>query len=124
VVVPGKTHSEPWGATFDMCSEGYFETFGRHLLRGRLLSQSDVEAARQVAVVNQTLARNYFGNENPVGQRIRFSSFEMYADWPRDAYFEIIGVIEDARIAVCRMLQGRKRICLIRSLERARVGSW
>jgi putative ABC transport system permease protein len=97
VVVPGKTHPEPWGTTFDMCTEGYFQTLGRQLLRGRLLSQSDVESARQVTVVNQTLARDYFGHENPVGQRIKFSDFEMYADWPRDAYFEIIGVIADAK---------------------------
>jgi predicted permease len=97
VVVPGKIHAEPWGTTFAMCSEGYFQTLGRQLLRGRLLSQSDVESARQVTVVNQTLARNYFNNENPIGQRIKFSDFEMYPDWPRDAYFEIIGVIADAK---------------------------
>jgi len=96
-VVPGKTHAEPWGTTFDMCTEGYFQTLGRQLLRGRLLSQGDVESARHVTVVNQTLARDYFNNENPVGQRIKFSDFEMYADWPRDAYFEIIGVIADAK---------------------------
>jgi putative ABC transport system permease protein len=98
VAIPGKTHSEPWGTTFDMCSEGYFQTLGRHLLRGRLLSRSDVESARHVTVINQTLARAYFGNENPIGQAIKFSSFEDYAaDWPRDAYFEIIGIIADAK---------------------------
>jgi putative ABC transport system permease protein len=98
VAVPGKTHPEPWGTTFDMCSEGYFQTLGRHLLRGRLLSRSDVESARRVTVINQTLARAYFGNENPIGQTIKFSSFEEYAaDWPRDTYFEIIGVIADAK---------------------------
>jgi predicted permease len=98
VAVPGKTHSEPWGTTFDMCSEGYFQTLGRHLLRGRLLSRSDVLSARHVTVINQTLARAYFVNENPIGQTIKFSSFEDYAaDWPRDAYFEIIGVIADAK---------------------------
>lgn len=98
VVVPGKTHSEPWGTTFDMCSEGYFQTLGRHLLRGRLLSRSDVELARHVTVINQTLARKYFGNEDPVGQKIKFTTFEEWAaDWPRDAYFEIIGVVADAK---------------------------
>jgi putative ABC transport system permease protein len=98
VVVPGKTHSEPWGTTFDMCSEGYFQTLDRHLLRGRLLSRSDVELARHVTVINQTLARDYFRNEDPIGRRIKFTTFEQWAaDWPRDAYFEIIGVIADAK---------------------------
>jgi len=97
VVIPGKMHSEPWGTTFDLCSEGYFQTLGRHLLRGKLLSHSDVESARHVAIINQTLARTYFGNEDPVGQKIKFSTFEEWAaDWPRDAYFEIIGIIADA----------------------------
>jgi len=98
ILVPGKTHSEPWGTTFEMCSEGYFQTLGRHLLRGRLLSRSDVQLARQVTVINQTFARNYFGNEDPIGQRIKFTTFEQWAtDWPPDAYFEIIGVIADAK---------------------------
>jgi putative ABC transport system permease protein len=98
VVVPGKTPPEPWGTTFDLCSEGYFQTLGRHLLRGRLLSRSDVELARHGTVINQTLARNYFGNENPIGQRIRFTTLEQWAaDWPKDAYFEIVGVVADAK---------------------------
>ncbi len=98
VRIPGKTHSESWGTTFDLCSEGYFQTLGRHLLRGRLLSRGDVESARHVTVINLTLARAYFGNENPIGQSIKFSSFEDYtADWPRGAFFEIIGIIADAK---------------------------
>ena len=98
IVVPGKIHSEPWGTTFDMCSEGYFQTLDRHLLRGRLLSESDVDLARHVIVINQTFERNYFRNEDPIGQKIKFTTFEQWAaDWPRDAYFEIIGVTADAK---------------------------
>ena len=98
IAVPGKTHSEPWGTTFDMCSEGYFQTLDRQLLRGRLLSRSDVELARHVTVINQTFERNYFRNEDPIRQRIKFTTFEQWAtDWPRDEYFEIIGVIADAK---------------------------
>jgi len=97
VAVLGKTRSEPGSTTFNMCTEGYFQILERHLLRGRFLSESDVESARHVAVVNQTLARDFFGKEDPVGQRIRFKDLEMYADWPRDAYFEIVGVMEDTK---------------------------
>jgi putative ABC transport system permease protein len=81
-----------------MCSEGYFQTLGRRLLRGRLLSRSEVELARHVTVINQTFERDYFGNEDPIGQRIKFATLEQWAtDWPRDAYFEIVGVIADAK---------------------------
>jgi putative ABC transport system permease protein len=98
VDIRGKAHSEPWGTTFDLCSEGYFQTLDRHLLRGRLLSHDDVESARHVTVINQTLARAYFGSDDPVGQSIKFNTFEEWAaDWPRNAYFEIIGIIADAK---------------------------
>ena len=97
IVVPGKTPAEPWSTTFVQCTEGYFQTLGRQLLHGRLLSRTDIESARQVTLVNQTFARDFFNNEDPVGRQVKFSDFEMYADWPRNAYFEIIGVVTDIR---------------------------
>jgi hypothetical protein len=66
----GKTHSEKWDAIFQLCSEGYFSTLGIHTLRGRVLDEADVNGARKVAVVNQTLVKKYFGREDPIG-RIR-----------------------------------------------------
>lgn len=98
IVIPGKVHPESWGTTFVMCSEGFFQTLGRQLLRGRLLSRSDVALARHLTVINQTFERNYFGTEDPIGQRVKFTTFEQWAtDWPRDAYFEIVGVVADAK---------------------------
>jgi len=98
IVVAGKIHSGSWGTTFDMCSEGFFQTLSRQLLRGRLLSRSDVESARHVVVINQTFERNYFGSEDPIGKKVKFTTFEQWAvDWPRESYFEIIGVIADAK---------------------------
>jgi putative ABC transport system permease protein len=97
VRVQGRPQDEPSGITFTMCSEDYFETLRRHLLRGRLLRQRDIDSARHVAVINETLARAYFRDENPLGRGIKLSTFEMYfSDWPRDAYLEIVGVVADA----------------------------
>ena len=97
VRVEGRPQDEPSGITFTMCSEDYFETLRRHLLRGRLLRQRDIDSARHVAVINETLARAYFRDENPLGRGIKLSTFEMYfSDWPRDAYLEIVGVVADA----------------------------
>ena len=97
VRVQGKAQDEPAGITFIMCSEGYFETLGRRLSRGRLLTQRDIDSARHMAVINETLARAYFRDDNPVGRGIKLTTFEMYfSDWPRDAYLEIIGVVADA----------------------------
>jgi putative ABC transport system permease protein len=97
VVARGELPPRDRNAALVLCSEGYFQTLEKHLLRGRLISTSDVDAARHVAVVNQTFAREHFKEEDPSGHEIRFSEFESLPDWPRDPYFEIIGVIEDAK---------------------------
>jgi len=97
VVVHGKPQPENRNTAFVTCSEAYFQTLERHLLRGRLLSQSDVSEARRVAVVNQAFVQDHFRNEDAIGQSIRFSDMETLSDWPRDPDFEIIGVIGDAK---------------------------
>src|ERR1700739_4998358 len=97
VVVRGKSLPKNRTSAFVTCSEGYFQTLERHLLRGRLLSQSDVDEARRVAVVNETFTRDHFNKEDAVGQSVRFSDLETLSDWPRDPDFEIIGVIGDMK---------------------------
>jgi putative ABC transport system permease protein len=97
VTVPGKTHAETWNSIFQLCSEGYFPTLGIRLVRGRLLSEADVESARHVIVVNQTLVRNFFGKEDPIGKSIKFNLLDTIPESPKDAYFEIIGVVADVK---------------------------
>ena len=97
VVARGEAQPKNRNAALVLCSEGYFQTLERHLLRGRLISRRDVDSAGHVAVVNQTFASEHFKEEDPTGQEIRFSDFETLPDWPRDPYFEIIGVIGDAK---------------------------
>ncbi|MCA1560196.1 MAG: ABC transporter permease [Acidobacteria bacterium] len=99
VDIPGKPQTEKRLALFQLCSEGYFQTLGLRLIRGRPLSKADVNDARRVAVVNQTLAQRFFGNEDPIGQRIKFKLLETLPDGGAvpNPVFEIIGVISDAR---------------------------
>ena len=56
-----------------------------------------MDAARPVAVVNETLAKTYFGKEDPIGQKIKFNLFDELPQSPKDQYFEIIGVVADAK---------------------------
>lgn len=97
VTVPGKTHAEAWRSIFQLCSEGYFPTLGIRLVRGRLLSESDVVSARHVIVVNQTLVRSFFSNDDPIGKSIKFNLLDTVPESPKDAYFEIIGVVADVK---------------------------
>ena len=97
VTVPGETHSETWNTQFELCSEGYFRTLGLHLIRGRLLTDDDINSVRQVIVVNQLLARKFFKDEDPIGKTIKFNVLDQVPDAPHDAYFQIIGVIGDVK---------------------------
>jgi putative ABC transport system permease protein len=97
VVIPGKQHQEEWRTKIELCSEGYFQTLGVQLLKGRLLTAEDVAGARKVAVVNQRLAEKFFNGEDPIGQSIKFKVFDELPETPHDAYFEIVGVTRNAR---------------------------
>src|SRR5260370_8483889 len=98
VDIPGKTHSDKWNAILQLWSEGYFPTVGIRMLRGRSLSEADVNDARKVAVVNQTLVKKYFGREDPIGKQIKLSMLETVPEPPvKSPVFEIIGVVTDAK---------------------------
>ena len=95
--VPGKTHSEKWHARVNLVTDSYFQTIGLRLLRGRLFTANDVRSDRRFVVVNQLLAKKFFENDDPIGQQIKFNDLDEIPDAPHDAYFEIIGVVNDAR---------------------------
>lgn len=98
VQIPGSTHNERWTSLVQLVSEGYFQTLGLRLIRGRLLSDSEVNDGRKVAVVNQTLVSRYFGAGNPLGQSVRFTLLENLPEQPvANPVFEIVGVISDAK---------------------------
>ena len=60
-------------------------------MKGRTITEQDTAAARNVAVVNQTFARNFFKDEDPIGKH--FGDLDQkYA-----GNFEIVGVTEDTQ---------------------------
>jgi putative ABC transport system permease protein len=96
--IPGKLHTEPWETRFEMCSDGYFQTLGLPLLRGRFFSEDDVSAARDVMVVNEAFSSQYFPNEDALGHKVKLDVFDkphFAAAAPHDTYFEIIGIARD-----------------------------
>jgi predicted permease len=66
----------------------YFETYGTPLLAGRDFTFRDTGSAH-LAIVNQSMARYYFGDANPVGRRVTLER--------DDQPFEIVGVVGDAK---------------------------
>jgi predicted permease len=77
-------------------SPGYFATMGMPLVIGRDFRGSDVNGAPQVAIVNETMAKYFWGTENPIGKRF---------GWGRDDGtfpMEVIGVVRDSKFATLR----------------------
>ena len=96
--IPGQTHTERWDAVYELCSEGYFPTLGVRLVRGRTLSNVDVNDARKVVVVNQTLVNRYFGPLNPIGRQVKLTMLQSLPNGAvANATFEIVGVIADVK---------------------------
>jgi predicted permease len=55
-------------------SPGYFETMGIRLMRGRTFTDQDRLGSEPVAMIDENLARQYWPNQDPLGQRIRNGS--------------------------------------------------
>ena len=73
-------------------SASYFDAMGMKLKAGRAFAER--EPARSV-VVNETMARTYFPGEDPLGRRMRFGGTS-------EPWFEIIGIVADAKIRGAR----------------------
>jgi predicted permease len=81
---------EDMNPSVDAVGPGFFETMGIPLLAGRDFKDTDAVGAPRVAIINQTMARYYFGETNPVGRRFGFGR-----DQATD--IEIVGVVQDVR---------------------------
>jgi putative ABC transport system permease protein len=70
---------------------GYFAAMKIPLTRGRVFDERDRKDTAPLIVINQTMARQFYANEEPVGKRINVSWG--HADVP----YEIVGVVGDVR---------------------------
>jgi macrolide transport system ATP-binding/permease protein len=72
-------------------SPGYLAALGARLVSGRYFTAADDAGKPKVVVINQTLARTYFPNQDPVGQRLGDTSLTP------GSITEIVGVVADVR---------------------------
>jgi putative ABC transport system permease protein len=77
---------------FRVASPGYFDAMGVRLLRGRLFDQSDGPNTPQVALVSESLARQYWPNEDPLGKGIQYGNMDGDTHLLR-----VVGVVGDVR---------------------------
>ncbi len=90
--LPANPHQQP-DALYRSVSPGYFEAMEIPLQRGRPFSESDERPdTPQVAIVNQSFAKEFFPHGEALGQRIRFFGFD-----EKPQFLTIVGVVRDIR---------------------------
>jgi predicted permease len=70
----------------------YFKTLGIALVAGRDFAEADNSTAPKVAIINESFARFYFANQDPIGRKIGLARAE----------YSIVGVARDSRYAHLR----------------------
>ena len=80
-------------AFFRVVSPGYFATMGIDLLRGRAFMTTDLPDQRGVVIINESMARAYFGERDPIGRQVGLrSSIVLGAEWRT-----VVGVAADTK---------------------------
>jgi putative ABC transport system permease protein len=74
---------------FNTAMPNYFETVGIPLLKGRLFGNEDQANTPAVVVINQTMARRFWPNQDPLGKQIKFAQDGSLAT--------VVGVVGDAK---------------------------
>ena len=84
-------HGEHNDAPEREVSAGYFKTIQAKLMQGRFFTEADDASSAQVAIINQTLAKQFFPGENPIGKMIGNTDLD-----PKSMR-QIVGIVDDIR---------------------------
>jgi predicted permease len=88
---PAPLPSNEPSAAIRVADSEYFHTMGIPLLAGREFTEGDNASASRVMLVNQTMARQYWPHEDPIGQRVTMK------DWGPPLTGEIVGIVGDVK---------------------------
>lgn len=86
---PGVTQS----TNYYSVSADYFKAMGIPLRRGRVFTERDIKDSPRVAVINETMAKKIFPDEDPIGKRITFDNRQK----GNPEWFEIVGIVGDVK---------------------------
>jgi putative ABC transport system permease protein len=76
---------------YDPISPGYFQTLKTPLIEGRYFTEQDNNDKAKVAIINETMARGFFGGRGAVGKRMKLVGAGT------DEWWEVVGVVADER---------------------------
>jgi len=89
---PAPRPGDKCGSTWDRVSTHFLESVGVPIVRGRNFSEQDTATSPQVVVVNQTFAKQFFPNQDPVGQHFGIDFPQYSGSW------QIVGVFADFKL--------------------------
>src|SRR5215204_5153308 len=89
---PEPAAGQEHGGRYRVATPDYFRTMQISIVRGRGFTEQDKAGATPVVIVNETLARQHWPGEDPIGKRIRF-----YGPPERAGWMQIVGVVEDVK---------------------------
>jgi macrolide transport system ATP-binding/permease protein len=94
--VPYRVLGRPWNGTqqtavTDTVSAGYFAAIQTRLLAGRFFTETDDASHPAVAVINRSMAQQFFNGENPIGQILGDAALSP------NSLHQVIGIVDDIR---------------------------
>ena len=87
---PRPSDSDMPNTNYYAVTPDYFRAMGIRLVKGRLFNEHDDAKAPRVVLINETLARQHFPHEDPIGKRINITNGP-------DAWREIVGIVGDIK---------------------------
>jgi putative ABC transport system permease protein len=92
LIIEGRAEDpkQPLNAQKQFVGGNYFQALRVPLLKGRYLTDADNTTSPPVVIINQTFARQFFPDEDPIGKRIDVG-------WGNPAFSEIVGVVGDTK---------------------------
>jgi len=91
-VIEGRDQGPGQDAQSRQISTGYMETMGVKLRQGRFFGDHDDAQSQPVAVINETMARQFWAGENALGKRFKLGSVDSQNPW-----VTVVGVVGDVK---------------------------
>ncbi len=88
---PASTPEEGWSVRFNVVDPDYFGLLGIPIVGGRGFDERDDKSGPRVMIVNETMAKSFWPNEDPLGQWVRLGN-------PTGKTVQIIGVVRDTKL--------------------------
>src|SRR5467141_396122 len=111
---PAPQPGERLGAHFAAVSSDYFSAMQIGLVKGRVFNSADVQGNSPSVIINETLAREFWPNEDPIGRELRFGE--------RHTVCSIVGVVRDVKMYYLRSRPERQMYVPLAQFPSARLG--